>query len=124
MRTSMRRRCLSRATLRGLRAGEVDFVGAPEDRGWLKADCPYKMAMATYRPPVLPRMSPHSAIVAHPLAGITSCRHQSGVGSEPVGAREGADVAHGYQELLGPEDRSHARHSLARIRASGRAKKR
>src|SRR5215218_573589 len=62
-------------------------------------------------------------MVTHPLAGVTGCRHQSGVGGEPVGAREGADVTYGYQEL-GPEDRSHARHPLVRIRASGRAKKR
>ena len=40
MRTSMRRHFLSRPTLRCLRAGEVDFGSAPEDRGWLKVDCP------------------------------------------------------------------------------------
>ena len=46
-------------------------------------------------------------MVTHPLARVTGRRNETCVGGEPVGAREGADVAHGHQEL-GPEDRSHA----------------
>jgi hypothetical protein len=47
-------------------------------------------------------------MLTHPLAGVTGCRDKTRVGGEPVGAREGADVAHSDQEL-GPEDRPHAR---------------
>ena len=41
MRAFMRKHILSRPTLQCLRAGEeLDFGDAPEDQGWLKADCP------------------------------------------------------------------------------------
>src|SRR5215212_3475999 len=50
----------------------------------------------------------HPFVVTHPFAGVTRRRNETRVvSSEPVGALEGADVAHGHQKL-GPEDRSHA----------------
>ena len=48
-------------------------------------------------------------MLTHPLARVTGCRDKTRVGGEPLSAREGADVTYGYQELLGPEDRPHAR---------------
>jgi hypothetical protein len=65
----------------------------------------------------------HPFVVTHPFAGVTGRRNETRLSSEPVGALEGADVAHGHQKL-GPEDRSHAWGKLVRIRASARAKKR
>src|SRR5215211_4249524 len=47
------------------------------------------------------------AVVSNPLTGVAGGRHQARVGGEPVGAREGADVAHGHQKLRS-EDRPHA----------------
>jgi len=47
-------------------------------------------------------------VVTYPLAGVTGRRDKTCVGGEPVGTREGADVTHSHQELLGPEDRTHA----------------
>ena len=46
-RTAMRRHYLSKPTLRGLRAGEVDSGTVPEDRGWLKADLTKSKATPT-----------------------------------------------------------------------------
>jgi hypothetical protein len=53
--------------------------------------------------------SSHPAVVADPLARVVGGRDEPGVGGEPVGAREGAQITHSHQELLGPEDQSHAR---------------
>src|SRR5215212_842767 len=52
--------------------------------------------------------SSHPAVLTHTLAGVVGGGYQTGVGGQPIGAREGADVAYGDQEL-GPEDRSHTR---------------
>jgi hypothetical protein len=52
-------------------------------------------------------------MVAHPLAGVPCGGHDSGVAGEPVAALQGgAQIAHGDQELLGPEDLSHPRQAL------------
>jgi hypothetical protein len=44
-------------------------------------------------------------MVTHPLAGVVGGGHQSDVGGEPVGAREGTDLTYGHQGI-GPEDSS------------------
>jgi hypothetical protein len=41
-----------------------------------------------------------------PLAGVVSGRDKTSIGGAPIGTREGADIAHGNQEL-GSENRSH-----------------
>src|SRR5215210_2691576 len=51
--------------------------------------------------------STHPAVVAHPLAGVTSRGDKTCIGSEPISTLEGTDLTHGDQEL-GPEDRPHA----------------
>src|SRR5215217_6962829 len=65
----------------------------------------------------------HPAVVSDPLARISDGRNQPSISGEPVSALEGTEISHSDQKL-GSEDRTHAGHSLARIRASGRAKKR
>jgi hypothetical protein len=52
--------------------------------------------------------SSHPFVVADPLAGVAGRRDKPCIGGEPVGTLESTDVTHGHQELLGPEDRSHA----------------
>jgi hypothetical protein len=51
--------------------------------------------------------SSHPFVVANPLTGVMGRRHQSGVGGELVGTREGSEVSDGHEEL-GPEDQTHA----------------
>jgi hypothetical protein len=46
-------------------------------------------------------------VVTDPLTGATRRRDKTGVGGEPVGTLEGADVAHTYQDTR-PEDRTHS----------------
>jgi hypothetical protein len=62
----------------------------------------------------------HPAVVADPLAGVVGGWDEPRVGGESVGAREGAQIAHGHQELLGSEDRPHTRKANEdwRLRAS------
>ena len=47
-------------------------------------------------------------MVTDPLARVVGGRDEPGVGGEPVGAREGAQITYSHQEL-GSEDQSHAR---------------
>ena len=63
----------------------------------------------TGRRPFLESLVPssHSAVLTHALAGVTARWDKTCVGGEPVGAREGADLAHGHQELSS-EDQPHA----------------
>ena len=49
----------------------------------------------------------HPAVVTGAFAGVASRRHQPGVGGEPIGALEGAEVSHGHQKLCS-EDWTHA----------------
>ena len=51
--------------------------------------------------------SAHAAMVAHPLAGVSSHGHQTGVGDEVAGRGECGRVSCGHQKL-GAEARAHA----------------
>jgi len=62
-------------------------------------------------------------VVSDPLAGISDGRDQPSISGEPVSAPEGTQISHGDQKL-GSEDQRPMPGRLARIRASGRAKKR